>query len=101
MFDTYIAVDPSVWWNRYALNATIADAVQAPSAEGRKLFVAASHEASSAERFQAFISEADQASSVVELDYAPMPEESHATLFHPAAMRALRVLFPADATAGE
>jgi hypothetical protein len=28
-------------------------------------------------------------------EYAPMPQESHATLFHPAAMKALRTLFPA------
>lgn len=101
MFETYIAVDPSVWWNRYALNETIADALQAAPARDRELFVAASHEASGAERFQTFISEASRSASLVSLDYVPMPEESHATLFHPAAMRALRKRFPAGAGPAE
>lgn len=96
MFETYIAADPSVWWNRYALNETIADALQAPGAEGRRLFIAASHEAHSAERFQAFIAQAKSASSPESLRYAPMTDESHATLFHPAAMKALRTLFPTE-----
>ena len=50
MFDTYIAADPSVWWNRYALKAKAADALRDEAFDGRRLFVAASSEASGAAR---------------------------------------------------
>lgn len=95
LFETYIAADPSVWWNQYDLTGRIAQALQQEAAGERRLFVAASEEASSAERFQAFIKQVKQASSRMTFEYAPMPQESHATLFHPAAMKALRTLFPA------
>lgn len=97
LFETYIAVDPSVWWNQYDLTSRIAQALQQEAAAQRRLFVAASEEASSAERFQAFIAQVEQASSRIRFDYAPMPEESHATLFHPAALKAFRTVFPASA----
>ncbi|RFF29984.1 alpha/beta hydrolase [Wenzhouxiangella sediminis] len=97
LFDTYIAVDPSVWWNQYDLTGRIAQSLQQESAAERRLFVAASEEASSAERFQAFIVQVEQASSRMTFEYAPMPQESHATLFHPAAMKAFRTMFSASA----
>lgn len=96
MFDTYIAVDPSVWWNRYALNGTAAELLRSEAIDGRRLFVAASSEASTAERFKTFIAEVDRPSTGLELVYSPMPEESHATLFHPAALKAMRMLFASD-----
>lgn len=96
MFDTYIAADPSVWWNRYALNDTVTAQLEQEAVRGRRLFVAASKEASSSERFKAFMSEIGKLSDRVTIDYLPMPEESHATLFHPAALKALRRLFPAE-----
>ena len=101
MFDTYIAADPSVWWNRYALNDRIASELSEPALEGRRLFVAASNEASSAERFQAFIAEARQPTSRPILVYEPLTGESHATLFHPAAMLALRRFYPSDGHAAD
>lgn len=96
MFDKYIAVDPSVWWNLYALNETAAALLEHEQAEGRRLFVAASGEASGAEGFQKFMAAIDKQSSRVDLVYSPMPEETHASLYHPAALKALRVMFPAD-----
>lgn len=96
MFDTYIAVDPSVWWNRYALNETAAKLLEQEAAASRRLFVAASREASSADGFQAFISGLGEQSTGAELIYSAMPEETHATLYHPAALNALRTLFAAD-----
>lgn len=96
MFDTYIAVDPSVWWNGYALNESAAVLLERNAAAGRRLFVAASGEAGSSERFGRFVSGIGGQPARVELSYSPMPEESHASLFHPAALRALRTLFPTE-----
>jgi len=95
MFDTYIAVDPSVWWNRYALNEIAGDLLEHNGANGRRLFVAASNEASGAEGFRQFTAEIGKLSSRVALDYSPMPQETHASLYHPAALRAFRAMFSA------
>ncbi len=65
----------------------------------RAAFVAASSEASSADGFQEFISGLGEQSTGAELIYSAMPEETHATLYHPAALNALRTLFPADSEA--
>lgn len=96
MFQTYIAVDPSVWWNRYALNQTAARLLEQDAVAGRRLFVAASSEAAGAERFQAFMAGIGGQSRRLDLTYAPMPGETHATLYHPAALKALRTMFPAE-----
>lgn len=96
MFQTYIAVDPSVWWNRYALNQTAARLLEQEAVAGRRLFVAASSEAAGAERFQAFMAGIGGQSRRLDLTYAPMPGETHATLYHPAALKALRTMFPAE-----
>ena len=36
-----------------------------------------------------------QASPATLVKYQPLPEETHATIYHPAALQALRTLFPA------
>ena len=36
-----------------------------------------------------------QASPSPLVKYLPLPEETHATIYHPAALQALRTLFPA------
>jgi hypothetical protein len=95
MFETYVAADPSVWWNRYALNETAAGRLASEAAEGRRLFLAASREASGAERFRTFVDELGRPEVRIQLVYSPMPDESHATLFHPAAMKAFRTFFAA------
>lgn len=93
MFDTYIAVDPSVWWDHYALNATAVKLMANNDAAHRRLFVAASNEASSSDRFLQFIATIGSQPERVEMVYFPMREETHATLYHPAALQALRTLF--------
>lgn len=97
MFETYVAVDPSVWWNRYALNNSAAELLKNIDTGKRRLFVAASNEASSSERFKEFVSVMDEHPARVALTYAPMPEETHATLYHPAALKALPALFAVEA----
>lgn len=95
MFDTYIAADPSVWWNHYALAESAPALLKENDARNRKLFVAAGGEASGSPRFDAFVAGLREQQQRVQVTYVPMPDETHATLYHPAALRALRTLFPA------
>jgi predicted alpha/beta superfamily hydrolase len=97
LFDTYIAFDPSVWWNDGALVKTAASRMPA-SAGHKTLYVASSRDdrggfiAQLADVFRAKVP------PNVMWYYEPMPKETHATIYHPAAIVAVRRLFkPAPA----
>ncbi len=94
LFSTYIALDPSVWWNNAELvNAAAARLVDSP-AHGTSMFLASSNEPDltrlTAQLAGAF--EAHRASDV-KFEYRQLPTETHATLYHPAALVALRSVF--------
>ena len=95
LFDTYLAFDPSLWWNREALVAG-ADAALAAWAGGpKRLFLASSGQpelADLAARLAAAIAAHAEAGVTVHLDR--LPDETHATIYHPAALRAFRAAFP-------
>src|SRR5688572_10077494 len=96
LFDTYIAFDPSLWWNNKQL-LTVAAARQAATRD-KTLYVASSSERELAEGalMLSHILE-KRADPKLTLHYVPMPEETHGTIYHPAALRAFRLLFkPAD-----
>jgi hypothetical protein len=91
LFDTYIAFDPSLWWNGGRL---LDRAAALPAGASGALYLASSDEPEIA-RLTARLAElvgrgAGGASTV---HYEPMPGESHATIYHPAALRAFRRLF--------
>ena len=94
MFDTYIAFDPSLWWDKSRLVHTASSHLHAHSQMSARLFMAASSEptiARDAEQLARLLKA--RAPRGLEWYYQPMPEETHATIYHPAALRALRTLF--------
>lgn len=96
MFDTYIAVDPSVWWNRYALSADAAKLVERNRPKGKQLFIAGGREASEAGEFRDFV-ERMTALRGITVTHVSLQEETHATVYHPAVIKAFRTVFsPAD-----
>ena len=80
LFDTYIAIDPSLWWNDGQLLK------QAGTFKGSKtLYVAASAQAAQlGPRLKAL------ALPGVALTYEDWPGETHGTVYHPAALKAFR-----------
>lgn len=92
LFDVYIAFDPSLWWNNGALVQQAEERVGA--AAGRSVYLASSSQSELAESTsrlaQVF---AAKAPSDFRWRYEAMPEESHATIYHPAALKAFRELF--------
>jgi predicted alpha/beta superfamily hydrolase len=97
LFDTYLAFDPSLWWNDAKLIADAERALRGPRPTARALYFASSDE-------KGIVEDAARLASVLERNpspglswhYEPMPEETHATIYHPAALRAFRaVLGPA------
>lgn len=95
LFDTYIAFDPSFWWNRGALVQQAADRVHVLA--GRRLYVATSSNGDVdglARRLADLLARRVPAGST--WHFESMPEEAHATIYHPAALRAFRRLFAPD-----
>jgi predicted alpha/beta superfamily hydrolase len=94
LFDTYIALDPSLWWNRESLVAEAQRGRQAGTLPAKMLFVATSDEpgiVAPAERFLQAVGGSDP--KRLRWSYVAMPEEQHSTIYHPAALRAFRKLF--------
>jgi predicted alpha/beta superfamily hydrolase len=98
LFDTYVAFDPSLWWNHEKLVQGIGDRLRVPALRGKTLYVATSDEpgiVAPAGRFVTAL-RADE-SKALHWTYKAMPEEQHSTIYHPAALRAFRELFPPKA----
>jgi hypothetical protein len=94
LFDTYIAFDPSLWWNDRKLLASAAARLQSRTLKGKTLYVASSNEPELA-TLAAELAGVLKKAAVQGLDwrYEPMPQEQHSTIYHPAALRAFRALF--------
>jgi len=97
LFDTYIAFDPSLWWNDAALVDGAAGRLKDFPAGARTLYFASSDEeeiSALTKRFADILEK--QAPPGLRWHYQPMPAEKHSTIFHPAALQAFRMVFPPE-----
>ena len=101
LFERYIAIDPSLWWNHEGLKTQAAETLKAGKSgmPGQTppafLFMAASREPSiqpTVARFAELLRSlpAERTGPWQHLD---MPQETHASIYHPAALLALRQMF--------
>ena len=98
LFDTYVAIDPSLWWDDGRLVATADERLRAAarSAAGRSpatLYLASSGEpelAALARRLAAVLTAG--AFADVRWRHVELPAETHATIYHPAALGAFRAV---------
>ena len=98
MFDTYIAFDPSVWWNNEQLLQDAPKYLKALKTQ-KTLYVANSNEKTIVElvnRFEKVL--ADNASPNLKWYFIRMADEKHSTIYHPAALQAFRKVFQPTAT---
>ncbi|HEV7838998.1 MAG TPA: alpha/beta hydrolase-fold protein, partial [Gemmatimonadaceae bacterium] len=93
LFDTYIAFDPSLWWNNEDLVNTAVSRLPVLGSRKRTLYLAASRDDRNelTKRFADLLDK--NAGKSLTSYYVPMPQESHATIYHPAALQAVRRLF--------
>jgi predicted alpha/beta superfamily hydrolase len=92
LFDDYIAISPSLWWDNEAL--VKAAPAMLPGTKGHRLWLSVANEqgmgvAPFAELLKA------HAPAGLDWTYQPRPEETHATIYHGAALAAIRALFVA------
>lgn len=99
LFDTYIAFDPSLWWNDQKLIRSAGDRLRSRPRLEKRLYYASSDEkgiAQTAERLAEVLGK--NAPSGLRWHYEKMPDEKHSTIYHPAALKAFRALFKPPAT---
>lgn len=92
LFDAYIAIDPSVWWNGGALvkNAGAAK----PRATPKALYLATADYEATQQGVAALVAALESAPNLT-VTYEPFPTEHHSTIFPVAEPHAYRTLFPA------
>jgi uncharacterized protein len=94
LFDTYVAIDPSLWWNDGRLVGEAEARLGPGLPRAKALYLASSRDDRDGrtERLAAMLRK--KAPANLTWYYEAMPEETHATIYHPAALRAVRRLFP-------
>lgn len=99
LFDVYIAFDPSLWWNNQWLLQYAEASLKKQRRGGKAILIGTSSQPGMAEPAQRLVAALAACSKrCAEHHYFTLPDESHATLFHPAALRAFRqILAPAAA----
>jgi len=94
LFNTYIAFDPSLWWNAHKLLDETSQRLHASPGLDRSLYVAGSSEPGMVELTHQLAEVLrDHAPSGLHWRVEQMPAEKHSTIFHPAAIAAFRTLF--------
>ncbi len=94
LFDTYIAFDPSLWWNDHKMVDSAAELLRRAHAGLKKTVYFASSSEGTSEITQKFADVLSKnADAGIGWHYEKMPDEKHSTIYHPAALKAFRALF--------
>jgi predicted alpha/beta superfamily hydrolase len=99
LFDTYIAFDPSLWWNDQKMVNAAGGRLRVRPQLAKTLYFASSDDdlhIGATPKLAAALERG--APTGLRWHYERMPDEKHSTIYHPAALRALRALFPPVAT---
>ena len=94
LFDSYAAIDPSLWWNGGQLVREAQTRLAGGLPRAKALYLAASRDDRDGRTQQMAGVLTEKAPANLRWHYDAMPEETHATIYHPAALRAVRLLFP-------
>jgi predicted alpha/beta superfamily hydrolase len=100
LFNSYIAIDPSLWWNDEGLTRQFSEKFKTQASLSKNLYLASSAQRGMENAAMGF-SDMLKKSAVQGLNwkYEQYPNETHATIYHPAAIIAFRQLFaPATKT---
>lgn len=98
-FDTYIAMDPSLWWDGGRLSAEAPALLARHRDTGRRLWLSIGRETSQQSQHADRMVTALRArpTSALSFRYEPRPALTHATIYHPTAWEALQALYPRSA----
>ena len=100
LFDTYIALDPSLWWNKGGLIGEVPSLLSAWSPHAKvRLFVASTGDGNTqeVEAFDAALRAAN--TPALQWTYEPRPDLRHGNIYLSMEREVLTTLFPRDANA--
>jgi uncharacterized protein len=92
MFDIYLAIDPSLWWDDERLVETAVDSLREHPGTTAALYLAASGQEGIVEPTARLAALLEDRFPGLEVDYAAFPNETHGTVFHPAALKGFRTV---------
>ncbi|WP_417477693.1 alpha/beta hydrolase [Maricaulis sp.] len=105
-FDHFIAVSPSLWWRGEGLSHEAPDLLAAGDFAGRSLYLTIGNEGADLQGGMGVEMQAGVDRLVAALDagapddltwwYQPMHDEQHHTIYNPATLQALRLVFAPD-----
>ncbi|OWP62062.1 esterase [Hymenobacter amundsenii] len=91
LFDTYLAFDPSLWWNKEHLLGQVPAFLRSYQGPPKHLFVAASSQPDIARETRRLDTLFQQAANQrLVASFVALPQETHGTIYHPAALLAIR-----------
>lgn len=93
LFDTYIAIDPSLWWNNENLVQRAGERLRSSTQKEKSLYFFSSDEkgiVAPARRLAKALRK--HSPSWLHWQYESLPTEKHSTIYHPAALKAFRKL---------
>jgi predicted alpha/beta superfamily hydrolase len=93
LFDNYLAFDPSLWWNNGQMAAKANDLLKAPAGQAKQVYLATSSQGDIDATRQLTKVLNSKAPRTITCHYEPMPLETHASIYHPAALAAFRLVF--------
>jgi predicted alpha/beta superfamily hydrolase len=89
MFDHYVAIDPSLWWNAYALTDSAASFVPRLGAAPRTLYLASADSKEISGASARLVAALASAPKTIHLTYEPRKDLTHATIFRAVGPGAL------------
>jgi predicted alpha/beta superfamily hydrolase len=93
LFDTYLAVDPSLWWDGERLVDTALDLIGSRPAGSKTLFLGASAQVGITEPTARLAHLLEEGAPQIRIFHRDLPQETHATIYHPAALVGFRLVF--------
>ncbi|WP_102796446.1 alpha/beta hydrolase [Bowmanella denitrificans] len=92
LFSNYIAVDPSLWWNQAALVKQAGERLKNGGHQGLRVHLAASSQQGIVEPTRQLAGILQQAPGL-DASFTEFPDETHLSVYHPAALNALRLVY--------
>ena len=93
LFNTYLAFDPSLWWNKGQLAAQAGSLLRVAGRPQVTVYLATSSQGDLKATQRLVDASGPATTRAGTWHYEPMPQETHATIYHPAALRAFCVVF--------
>lgn len=102
MFDRYIAISPSLWWDNEALSKEAAALLAKQDGDKRSLWLSIGDEGREMQSGMDRLVAALKTGAPASLDwrYEPRHDQSHSSIYHGTAYEALRAFYPKPDTEG-